>query len=78
MDLEKRMRAIEEHFKNLSIEEFENNLIEAGIARIKPTMESGMRMVTEQELYFNHKERYASLGDNDLNVYSLTYQNEVA
>lgn len=45
MDLEKKLKEIEEHFANITPEEFEQNLIKAGLGRIKPASESGWMMM---------------------------------
>ena len=48
MKLAKRLNKIEDHFNNLSKDEFEENLIKCGIYTIK---DSGMKIVTGDELY---------------------------
>lgn len=50
MDTEKRLKKISDHFKNISIEQLEENLVKAGINEIRPANESGYKMVTEDEI----------------------------
>jgi hypothetical protein len=44
MTSEERIEKIEEHFNDISIEEFENNLSESGYGIIKSASEDGMRL----------------------------------
>jgi hypothetical protein len=50
MTLDERIKHINDHFKNLTVEEFEKKLIECGIEVIKPASLSGMRIVNLDEL----------------------------
>ena len=50
MDTEKRLKKISDHFKNISIEQLEENFVKAGINEIRPASESGYKMVTEDEI----------------------------
>lgn len=44
MTHEERLKQIDEYFKNLSIEEFEQNLIDCGINEIKPASYFGYEL----------------------------------
>lgn len=50
MDITKKLQEIEEHFNQITDEELEQNLIKAGINEIKSSEDSGMIMVTEEDL----------------------------
>ena len=50
MDVMKKLQEIEEHFNQITDEELERNLNKAGINEIKPSKDSGMIMVTEEDL----------------------------
>lgn len=43
------LEEIQEHFKNISIEEFEQSLIECGIGKIQSCTDFGYRMLSPQE-----------------------------
>jgi hypothetical protein len=45
-----RIKAIEEHFDNLTIEEFEKNMYNAGAYKIKAAEESGFRLSSSEEI----------------------------
>lgn len=51
MEINKRIEEIREHFNNISIEQFEENLIKAGINEIEPsdceiiTFENGSKII---------------------------------
>ncbi|RAK12542.1 hypothetical protein C8C77_105104 [Halanaerobium saccharolyticum] len=45
-----RIKNIEEHFNNLSIEEFEKNMYNAGAYKIKAAEESGFRLSSSEEI----------------------------
>lgn len=53
MDIMKKLQEIEEHFNQITDEELEQNLIKAGINEIKPSKDSGMIMVTDEDLQKN-------------------------
>jgi hypothetical protein len=48
---EERMRRIEEHFKNITIEELEAGLERSGMERIKPLSSDGLRLTELNEIY---------------------------
>ncbi len=50
MDLLSQMREIENHFKSITEEEFQQNLKEAGYQEIEPSSYSGMKMLNESQL----------------------------
>lgn len=82
MNIEERLKQITEHFKNLSPEEFENNLIKSGVQEIKV---SSMKIITKDELEKEMSYTY-SLSDGFLKGMSRTpeltsysfFENEVA
>jgi len=45
-----RIKDIEEHFDNLTIEEFEKNMYNAGAYKIKAAEESGFRLSSSEEI----------------------------
>ena len=45
-----RIKDIEEHFDNLTIEEFEKNMYNAGAYKIKAAEESGFRLFSSEEI----------------------------
>jgi len=45
-----RIKAIEEHFDNLTIEKFEKNMYNAGAYKIKAAEESGFRLSSSEEI----------------------------
>ena len=45
-----RIKAIEEHFDNLTIGEFEKNMYNAGAYKIKAAEESGFRLSSSEEI----------------------------
>lgn len=45
MDLQEKLKKIEDHFKDLTVEQFEENLIECGIEVIKSSKESGWELL---------------------------------
>jgi len=45
-----RIKAIEEHFDSLTIEEFEKNIYNAGAYKIKAAEESGFRLSSSEEI----------------------------
>ena len=47
---EERIKDIEEHFDNLTIEEFEENMYNAGAYKIKAAEESGFRLSSSEEI----------------------------
>lgn len=50
MDLIKKLQEIKEHFNNISDEDFEKNLINAGYGEIKPSSKSNMELLSEEIL----------------------------
>ena len=55
--LEEIIKQTEEHFKELSMEQFEQNLIECGIGKINTCEEDGVIMITHNEICTLCKER---------------------
>ena len=51
------LEEIQEHFKNISVEEFEQSLIECGIGKINTCEEDGVIMITHNEMCRLCKER---------------------
>jgi len=47
---EERIKDIEKHFDNLTIEEFEKNMYNAGAYKIKAAEESGFRLSSSEEI----------------------------
>jgi len=45
MELEQAIKKIEDHFKDLTVEQFEENLVECGIEVIESSKESGWQLV---------------------------------
>ena len=43
------LEEIQEHFKNISVEEFEQSLVECGLNTIKPSTDFGYRMLSPEE-----------------------------
>ncbi len=70
MTLDERIQQINEHFKNLTVEEFENNLIECGIEVIKPSSLSGMRIANFDELKL-----IGDLYDVTANIFEISAEN---
>jgi len=56
MDTFERLQHIREHFDNISIEEFEQNLQRAGIEAIRPAAEFGYEMVLQEETNYQTAE----------------------
>lgn len=75
MDLMERLKRIDEHFQNITAEQFEENLEKAGIGQISPLAKFGMAMVTGPEAHYliyasKLKIRTHNI-DSDLQHYSL-------
>ena len=49
-NFKERIKDIEEHFDNLTIEEFEKNMYNAGAYKIKAAEESGFRLSLSEEI----------------------------
>jgi hypothetical protein len=60
-----RIKAIEEHFDNLTIEEFEKNMYNAGAYKIKAAEESGFRLSSSEEITL----------ETDLDSYEIEAEN---
>ena len=60
-----RIKAIEEHFDNLTIEEFEKNMYIAGAYKIKAAEESGFRLSSSEEITL----------ETDLDSYEIEAEN---
>jgi len=61
MDIEERLKRIDEHFEHLTVEEFEKKLERAGINEIKSSADFGMEMVSvtvAQHLVYVAKQEY--------------------
>jgi len=65
MDITKKLKQIEEHFRNITNEELEEKLINAGLGTINPSSNLEMRMITEEEL----------LGENNSYTYLRSRKN---
>jgi hypothetical protein len=52
MTFEERINQIEQHFKNISIEEFEKNLKASGIETIKPLINEDLFLATYEDLIY--------------------------
>lgn len=76
MDFNARMNQIKEHFRNLTIEEFDTKLERAGIGVIEPSFKNDMEIVEENELYISSG--YPTMGDEDFNIFLTTYAIGVA
>lgn len=50
MNIYEKLKEIKEHFANLSIQEYESNLIESGIETVQTSSLSDMTMISEEEL----------------------------
>ena len=50
MDLIKKLQEIEQHFNEISVEEFEEKLLKAGYGIIEHSNQSQMKMITSEEL----------------------------
>jgi hypothetical protein len=60
-----RIKAIEEHFDNLTIEEFEKNMYNAGAYKIKAAEESGFRLSSSEKITL----------ETDLDSYEIEAEN---
>lgn len=85
MDIKAKLKQIEEHFKTLSIEEFEKNLVKAGLDNIRSSKSESMFMVTKDEIkegFYNNT--YSHLNnllfnnkfDSDFDTYSFSIFNK--
>jgi hypothetical protein len=70
MTFEERMRQIDEHFKSITMEEFEANLERAGMGQIKPMASENLRFVDPNELtaewlytVMSHRDCYWTIDD---------------
>lgn len=83
MTFEESIALINKHFESLTIEEFEKNLIECGVEVIKPASESGMRLVTYDELeylggIYNLNKDFLQIHSENLNSFQVYNFCEVA
>lgn len=50
MKYKDQIQMIDDYFKNLTVEQFEEDLIKCGYGIIKPASESGYRLATSEEV----------------------------
>lgn len=69
MDLFKKLQEIENHFKEISVEDFEEKLIKAGYEMIEHSNQFQMKMITSEELKeINNEATYSIKGNYTFNT----------
>lgn len=74
MTFEERINQIEQHFKNISIEEFEKNLEASGIETIKPLINEDLFLATDEDLIYKSVLYVSSICDDNYFGDLSTYQ----
>ncbi len=64
MTIQRRIKDIEEHFDNLTMEEFEKNMYNAGAYKIKAAEESGFRLSLSGKIKKNKKSSFPPCPDS--------------
>ena len=59
MDFNERIKAIDDFFSNLTVEEFEKIAIECGVNEIKPASSFGMELVSSYSSSYSSEGKYA-------------------
>lgn len=70
-DFHERIKEIDDHFANISIEEFEQNLIDCGLGQITPLLDEDWDFIDEDLDYIN--EVINNVDKKSDNNYLLTY-----